>query len=153
VHIAQVLALSLVSFSAFAQSDRGTVTGTIADPAGAIIASAPVEVSNTETGASPGSQFGTSSAYYDDYRQQRRPQESLGFGRQLPITEKVSLNIRAEFTHVLNRTERNNPASTNALATQLRNADGKTTGGFGWVGTASVAMQPRQGTIVARIRF
>src|SRR5579871_1591099 len=36
---------------ALAQSDRGTITGTIADPAGAIIANAPVEVRNAETGA------------------------------------------------------------------------------------------------------
>src|SRR5256885_7550082 len=41
-------ALALV---AFAQSDRGTITGTIADPAGAVVASAAIEVRNVETGA------------------------------------------------------------------------------------------------------
>jgi hypothetical protein len=35
----------------FAQSDRGTITGTIADPAGAVVANAPIQVRNTETGA------------------------------------------------------------------------------------------------------
>ncbi|MBV9504904.1 MAG: carboxypeptidase regulatory-like domain-containing protein [Acidobacteriia bacterium] len=35
----------------FAQSDRGTITGTIADPAGAVVPNAPVEVRNTDTGA------------------------------------------------------------------------------------------------------
>jgi hypothetical protein len=35
----------------FAQSDRGTITGTISDPAGAVVANAAVEARNTETGA------------------------------------------------------------------------------------------------------
>src|SRR5215831_7399492 len=39
------------ALAAFAQSDRGTITGTIADPAGAVVASAPIEVKNVETGA------------------------------------------------------------------------------------------------------
>src|SRR5262245_25703960 len=43
------LSLLLVSLS-YAQSDRGTITGTITDPAGAVVASAPVEARNTETG-------------------------------------------------------------------------------------------------------
>jgi hypothetical protein len=43
--------LFLFSVAAFAQSDRGTITGTIADPAGAVVASAPVEARNVETGA------------------------------------------------------------------------------------------------------
>ena len=37
--------------AAFAQSDRGTITGTISDPAGAVVASAAIEARNTETGA------------------------------------------------------------------------------------------------------
>ena len=34
----------------FAQSDRGTITGTISDPAGAVVAAAAVEARNTQTG-------------------------------------------------------------------------------------------------------
>src|SRR5579872_6876514 len=34
----------------YAQSDRGTITGTVADPAGAVVASAAIEVRNSETG-------------------------------------------------------------------------------------------------------
>src|SRR6202049_2432098 len=41
----------LFAWSAFAQSDRGTITGTVADPAGAVVAGAPIEVRNAETGA------------------------------------------------------------------------------------------------------
>ena len=40
----------LAGLCAFAQSDRGTITGTIVDPAGAIIANAAVEATNTATG-------------------------------------------------------------------------------------------------------
>jgi hypothetical protein len=32
------------------QSDKGTITGTIVDPAGAVIAGAPIEVKNADTG-------------------------------------------------------------------------------------------------------
>src|SRR5215472_12959245 len=46
------LPLLLVCASAmFAQSDRGTITGTISDPAGAVVANAAIEARNTETGA------------------------------------------------------------------------------------------------------
>jgi hypothetical protein len=103
------------------------------------------------TNPAPG-QFGTAAAYYNDYRQQRRPQENLGFGRQFRITERVSLNVRAEFTNIFNRTQVVSPLSTNALATQTTK-NGQATGGFGWINTSSVFAQPRQGTIVARIRF
>ncbi len=34
----------------FAQGDRGTITGTVTDPAGAVIATAAIEVRNSETG-------------------------------------------------------------------------------------------------------
>src|ERR1039457_4672310 len=43
-----VVALALVTF---AQSDRGTITGTVTDPAGAVVPSAPITVKNRETGA------------------------------------------------------------------------------------------------------
>ena len=36
---------------AIAQTDRGTITGTVSDPAGAVVAAAAVEARNTATGA------------------------------------------------------------------------------------------------------
>ena len=42
--------LSLLAVAALAQSDRGTITGTITDPAGAVIPSASIEVKNQGTG-------------------------------------------------------------------------------------------------------
>ena len=41
----------IVAMSAFAQGDRGTITGTVMDPGGAVIANAPVEARNTANGA------------------------------------------------------------------------------------------------------
>src|SRR5215471_16096764 len=41
------LAAALV---AFAQTDRGSITGTVSDPAGAVVANASIEARNTETG-------------------------------------------------------------------------------------------------------
>jgi hypothetical protein len=43
--------LLLICFGAYAQSDRGTITGTISDPAGAMIPNAPIEAKNIQTGA------------------------------------------------------------------------------------------------------
>ena len=37
--------------AAFAQSNLGTITGTITDPAGAVVPNAPVEAKNVDTGA------------------------------------------------------------------------------------------------------
>src|SRR5215467_705258 len=42
--------LCLVATSAFAQSDRGTITGTVADASGAVIPGATVQAKNVETG-------------------------------------------------------------------------------------------------------
>ena len=45
-----VLCALLWAFPALAQSDRGTITGTVSDPAGAVVASAAVNARNVETG-------------------------------------------------------------------------------------------------------
>ncbi|MBV8892523.1 MAG: carboxypeptidase regulatory-like domain-containing protein [Acidobacteria bacterium] len=47
----RVLVFFALASVAFAQSDRGTITGAISDPAGAVVANAPIEARNVETGA------------------------------------------------------------------------------------------------------
>jgi hypothetical protein len=101
----------------------------------------------------PAGQFGTAAGYYDDYRYQRRPVENMSLGRVFRIKESKSLQIRAEFTNIFNRTEVNNPTSTNALATQTTNAAGQTTGGFGFINNGTTYSTPRQGQLVARFQF
>ena len=113
--------------------------------------------------------FGTANAHYGDYRQQRRPSESVSVSRSFRFKEKATLMIRAEFTNIFNRTGINVPTQTNAAATQTRDKDGYTTGGFGYISVAAVGGSntnpaaasaatfatppPRQGTIVARLQF
>jgi hypothetical protein len=41
----------LCAWAAFAQTDRGTLTGTVTDPAGAVVANATIDAKNQETGA------------------------------------------------------------------------------------------------------
>ena len=45
------LCVTLVAGAMFAQTDRGTVTGTVSDPAGAVIAAAVITARNIDTGA------------------------------------------------------------------------------------------------------
>jgi hypothetical protein len=98
-------------------------------------------------------QWGTAAAYYSDYRYQRRPVENISLGRTFRIKERANLQIRAEFTNIFNRTEMNNPTATNALATQTTTSTGQTTSGFGYINTATVAVTPRQGQLIARFSF
>src|SRR2546430_13018048 len=50
--IARLSAVFLfVVAGAFGQSDRGTITGTVQDPGGAVIGKAPLEARNVETGS------------------------------------------------------------------------------------------------------
>jgi hypothetical protein len=101
----------------------------------------------------PAGQYGTAAAYYNDFRYQRRPAENLSLARNFRVKERISLQIRAEFSNVFNRTEMNNPTSTTATATQTRNAAGQTTGGFGYINTGTTFSAPRSGQLVARFQF
>ncbi len=106
-----------------------------------------------------GGQFGTSAAYYNDYRTQRRPTENMNFGRTWRIRESLSLNVRAEFSNIFNRSLWNNPAATNALAPQLHAPNGNASSGFGYMNTTTFSaftgpnILPRQGVLVARFTF
>ncbi|MBM3765141.1 MAG: carboxypeptidase regulatory-like domain-containing protein, partial [Acidobacteria bacterium] len=44
--------IALLVFTAFAQSERGTITGTVKDATGAVIPAAKVVLTNTQTGVS-----------------------------------------------------------------------------------------------------
>ncbi len=98
-------------------------------------------------------QFGTSLAYYDDFRYQRRPDEQFSLGRVFPLGDRVKLHVRGEFFNVFNRIALNNPNATNPLQTQQMNAAGVPISGFGRIDTGSVYGPPRSGQIVSRITW
>jgi len=96
--------------------------------------------------------FGTGKITYNDYRYQRRPQESMGLGRLLGIREGMSLEVRMQFFNVFNRTELANPTGTNALQT-TSNKGGNLQSGFGYINPTSLFSPPRQGQLTATFRF
>jgi hypothetical protein len=97
--------------------------------------------------------YGTAAHYYNDYRYQRRYDEELSLARNFRIREKMSFMIRGEFFNIFNRSFMNNPVSTNAQATQSKNAQGVPISGFGMISTGSAFDFPRHGQIVARFQF
>jgi hypothetical protein len=108
-------------------------------------------------------QFGVTApqAYF---RSERRPIENMGLSRIFRIRERVTMNLRAEFTNVFNRTYLNNP-STSAPETAPTcvlpsGANGPCSqpglpivSGFGSISTATTAYPPRVGQIIARFQF
>ena len=122
----------------------------------------------------PLGQFGTANAHYDDYRQQRRPSESVSLARTIRIKERATLQIRAEFSNIFNRAGINVPPSPTRL--RLRpvrvahvSRDRRLREGIGYISSAAVGgaasnpaaastatfatPRPREGTLVARFTF
>ncbi len=100
-------------------------------------------------------QWGTSAPYYNDFRYERRPAESMSLGRVFSFRERYNLTIRMNFQNILNRTQLNNPTATNPLAPTTRGANGLLTGGFGFINYVggSTFFPPRQGTLEMRFQF
>jgi hypothetical protein len=109
--------------------------------------------------------WGTSTAYYNDYRQQRHPVENFNVGRNFTFKERYSFSIRAEFVNIFNRTVLPSPSATTPLtgptcfksgitgATGACQGDATYASGFGFMQTANITGGTRTGQIVARIRF
>ena len=115
----------------------------------------------------PQGQYGTSTAYYNDFRAERRPRESMSIARNYrlgPGDRSLKLQVRAEFTNIFNRSSMVDPVATNASAAPTCFTPGTSsascsgnwqnrTGGFGWINTSTVASPPRQGQLIARFTF
>jgi len=111
----------------------------------------------------PFGQFGSSAAYYSDYRKQRRPAENMNLGRTFRIREGMTFSLRMELSNVFNRAYWADPtltSLTNAKQLQTRLPNGNTAAGFGRVlATAPTAfgstlnLAPRQGLLIARVTF
>jgi hypothetical protein len=106
----------------------------------------------------PGGTFGVSAPFYNGYRWQRQPAESMSFGRNFRMGHegRYNLFVRAEFQNIFNRVFYSAPltgafANPASVTTQ---AGGVLTGGYGVIGTlAGAGSQPRQGQVVARFTF
>jgi len=112
----------------------------------------------------PFGQFGTSAAYYNDFRWQRQPAESMAFGRMFRIGSegKYQLQLRAEFQNIFNRLFYSLPGDGGAFgfltnpATPTGNANpgGTLSSGYGYVNWLNGAGAiPRSGQIIARFQF
>ena len=118
--------------------------------------------------------FGASAPYLNDFRWQRQPTEAMGFGRIFRIKERTTVQLRAEFQNIFNRTYYSVPSIGAAFAqptvtintpTGRANGLSGTTGllssGFGYVNwvnggtynTLGAGPAPRSGQIVARLQF
>ena len=121
----------------------------------------------------PAGTYGVSAPYYNDFRWQRQPSESLSVGRlfRLHAERNITLQVRADFFNVFNRTflsmpavggfGNTNPASFTNCQGVLGNcpttggaAAAPLTGGYGWINTINGAgTTPRTGQFVARFSF
>jgi hypothetical protein len=115
--------------------------------------------------------FGASAPYFNDYRWQRQPTESMAFGRVFAIGKETrfKLTVRAEFQNIFNRLYYTLPTGsggtfTTAItghANSLSGTSGLLSSGFGFVGwvnggannTLGAGPAPRSGQIVARFVF
>ena len=88
-------------------------------------------------------------------------------GRQFRVRERISLNVRAEFTNIFNRTYLNNPAiggpgvspQTAPVCKLATGGNGACSpglpiiSGFGSINTSTVLYPPRTGQLVAQFTF
>jgi hypothetical protein len=120
------------------------------------------------TDAAPG-QYGVSAPFYNSNRWQRRPAESMNFGRNFRMGKegRYNLQVRAEFYNFFNRLFYSAPAvgggfgpATSPLTPTTKvnpfpnGAPGALSGGYGFVNWVNGAgATPRSGQIVARFTF
>jgi hypothetical protein len=109
-------------------------------------------------------QWGGAAPYYNDYRYQRRPSESLSVGRVFALKEQMRLTIRMNFTNIFNRLEMSNPTGSPSSPATTGNVQGIpacagaskcVTGGDGFINFAGGAtlLPARQGTLEMRFSF
>ena len=108
-----------------------------------------------------------SATLYSDFRGPRRPTENANFGRTFRIKERMSLQIRAEFVNIFNRTLLPNPISSGTgvnPANPVTKTAGINSAGFGVINTFATpgsiqanagvpVFASRTGTLIARFRF
>ncbi len=111
-------------------------------------------VLNPAAWVDPGAgQYGTSPAFYSDFRSQRRPVENMNFGRTWSVKERYSFALRVEFTNIFNRAYWSNPTTSNVKASKTTNSLGNNAAGFGFINATAPGQPntaPRNGVLVGR---
>jgi hypothetical protein len=100
----------------------------------------------------PNGQWSPAAFSYNDFRQQRRPSETLSAGRTFRVRERTTIMFRAEFANAFNRSQIPGP-STARGALIGRAPDGRYNSGYGTINTTGNIIGERQGTLVLRVTF
>jgi len=104
-------------------------------------------------------QWGTAAPFYNNYRWQRQPAESMSFARNFRMGKegRYNLQVRAEFQNIFNRHFYAAPTtSSNPAVAPSVNGSGIITGGYGTINTTTgtgAGAVPRSGQAVARFTF
>ena len=105
----------------------------------------------------PDGQWAANMSTIRNYRGFRYPVENANFSRTFRFTERVSLNVRAEFTNVFNRVRLPQPTTGATTGFQappiISPITGLYTSGFGTVVPTGGTTGARSGTIVGRLQF
>ena len=120
----------------------------------------------------PTGTFGASAPYFNDFRWQRQPAESMAFGRIFRIKERAQFLVRVEFQNIFNRVFYAIPTNgapfggVSSFVTtptvsnnSLSGTKGLLSSGFGYVNWVNGGIgsnggaQPRSGQVVARFQF
>ena len=105
----------------------------------------------------PDGQWAANFSTIREYRGIRQPIENANFGRVFRIGERVTFNVRVEFSNVFNRTRLQQPSTTGFTANPTTFTSGKYigaySGGFGTINPTSGTQGSRGGTIVGRLTF
>jgi len=107
----------------------------------------------------PGGTWGTAAPYYNNYRWQRQPAESMSFARNFRMGKegKYVLQVRGEFQNVFNRLQLPTPTVSgpgiNPL-TPVTPVNGVNLSGYGVIATNNgIGYTPRNGQAVIRFQF
>jgi Carboxypeptidase regulatory-like domain/TonB dependent receptor len=108
----------------------------------------------------PAGTWGTAAPFYNNYRWQRQPAESMSFARNFRVGKegKYILQVRGEFFNVFNRNFLPAPSTTanpvSALTQTASNGGLIYNGGYGTLATLNGAgSTPRSGQLVAKFTF
>lgn len=103
--------------------------------------------------AIPNGQWAANAQGVRYFRGIRYPQENANFSRNFRIKERMSFQIRVEFTNIFNRTRLPQPTTAGFTANPTTDARGLYSGGFGTIVPSSGTSDFRSGLMVARFQF